>query len=224
MNVCPPISGASRCIDNFVGALTVVEFKVTRVADGKPASASIREIVTVVDQSPGLPERPPYSMSISLINGSGSDLQAFGYDEGPLPASGRAAEREAAKTAWRRYRQELYLDAGRQPFAVIEWHHTTARICILRVQAAPKSGRNEALCGVVPTHLLANDAPEGLFPLWEFPLDVVHWTTGKHDPGVESNCTPDVAFNYAHFIPGGSVKQAGGHSGDFFLALGQFKF
>src|ERR1700730_4896374 len=33
-----------------------------------------------------------------------------------------------------------------------------------------------------------------------------------------------VALNYAHFIPGGSVKQAGGHSGDFFLALGQFKF
>jgi len=33
-----------------------------------------------------------------------------------------------------------------------------------------------------------------------------------------------VAFNYAHFMPGGSVKQAGGHSGDFFLALGQFKF
>ena len=33
-----------------------------------------------------------------------------------------------------------------------------------------------------------------------------------------------VAFNYAHFIPGGSVKQAGGHSGDFFLVLGQFKF
>jgi hypothetical protein len=33
-----------------------------------------------------------------------------------------------------------------------------------------------------------------------------------------------VAFNYAHFVPGGSVKQAGGHSGDFFLALGQFKF
>ena len=33
-----------------------------------------------------------------------------------------------------------------------------------------------------------------------------------------------VAFNYAHFVPGGSVKQAGGHSGDFFLVLGQFKF
>src|ERR1700681_4024920 len=33
-----------------------------------------------------------------------------------------------------------------------------------------------------------------------------------------------VAFNYAHFIPGGSVEQAGGHSRDFFLALAQFKF
>jgi hypothetical protein len=28
-----------------------------------------------------------------------------------------------------------------------------------------------------------------------------------------------IAFNYAHFIPGGSVKQAGGHSGDFLLAF-----
>jgi hypothetical protein len=33
-----------------------------------------------------------------------------------------------------------------------------------------------------------------------------------------------VAANYAHFVPGGSVKQAGGRAGDFFLVLGQFKF
>jgi hypothetical protein len=33
-----------------------------------------------------------------------------------------------------------------------------------------------------------------------------------------------IAVNYTHFIPGGSVKLAGGRSGDFFLALGQFKF
>jgi hypothetical protein len=33
-----------------------------------------------------------------------------------------------------------------------------------------------------------------------------------------------VAANYAHFTPGGSVKESGGRSGDFFLALGQFKF
>ena len=79
-------------------------------------------------------------MSVSLINGIGSDLQVFGYDEGPLPVSGRAAEREAAKTAWRRYRQELYLDADREPFVVIEWYHTTSRICIVRVQDGDAEG------------------------------------------------------------------------------------
>jgi hypothetical protein len=131
---CPPTAdGPSRCIENFVGALTIVEYKVKRIADGRPASASIREIVTLVDQNPGLKKRPSYAKSIALINGIGSDLQAFGYDETPLPASGRPAEREAAKAAWRLYRQELYLDADRQPFAVLEWHHTITRICLLRV-------------------------------------------------------------------------------------------
>jgi hypothetical protein len=33
-----------------------------------------------------------------------------------------------------------------------------------------------------------------------------------------------IAGNYTHFIPGGSVSDAGGRSGDFFLTLGQFKF
>ena len=136
--VCPPTAdGPSRCIENFVGALTIVEYKVKRIADGRPASASIREVVTLVDQSPGSKKRPPYAKSIALINGIGSDLQAFGYDESPLPASGRAAEREAAKAAWRRYRQELYFDADQRPFAVVEWQHTTTRICILRVYAPP---------------------------------------------------------------------------------------
>jgi hypothetical protein len=132
----PPIPTVSwRSIENFVGAVTVVEFQVTRIVDGKPAYVSIREIVTLVDQSPGLPERPLYAMSVPLINGIGTDLQVFGYDESPLPASRRAAERETAKTAWRRYRQALYLGADRQPFAVIEWRHTTTRICILSVAA-----------------------------------------------------------------------------------------
>jgi len=125
----------SRCIENFVGALAVVEFRVTQVGDGKPATASLRETVTVMDQSPGLPERSPFSMTVRLANGSGSDVQAFGYDESPLPPGARAAEREAAKSAWRSYRQELYLDGDRRAFAVIEWHHTTTRICILRVSS-----------------------------------------------------------------------------------------
>jgi hypothetical protein len=33
-----------------------------------------------------------------------------------------------------------------------------------------------------------------------------------------------IAGNYTHFIPGGSVRAAGGRSGDFFLTLGQFRF
>jgi hypothetical protein len=89
----------------------------------------------VMEQSPGLPSRPSFSMSIKLTGGIGSDLQAFGYDESPLPATARVAEREAAKAAWRRYRQELYLDKDRQPFAVVEWLHTSTQIRILRVDA-----------------------------------------------------------------------------------------
>jgi hypothetical protein len=40
----------------------------------------------------------------------------------------------------------------------------------------------------------------------------------------KANAHLTIAANYAHFTPGGSVKQAGGRSGDFLLALGQFKF
>jgi len=130
-------TGAAGCVDHFVGALAVIRFDVTRAGDGKPSAASIRELVTVVDQSPGLQSRPPFAMTVKLTDGSGSDLQAFGYDESPLPVAGRAAEREAAKAAWRRYRQELYLDKDRQPFAVVDWLHTTTRIQIVRVDAPP---------------------------------------------------------------------------------------
>jgi hypothetical protein len=136
--ICPSIEGGPPgCVENFVGAVAAVAFTVNRIADGRPAGASIREVVTLVDQSPGLPDRLPYVMSVKLVNGSGSDLQAFGYDESPLPAPKRPAEREVAKAAWRRYRQELYLDKDRRPFAVVEWLHTTTRIHILRVGALP---------------------------------------------------------------------------------------
>jgi hypothetical protein len=40
----------------------------------------------------------------------------------------------------------------------------------------------------------------------------------------KANAHVTVALNYAYFTPGGSVKQAGGHPGDFSLALVQFKF
>jgi hypothetical protein len=130
-------TGAFGCIDSFVGALAVVRFAVNRADNGKPAAASIREVVTVVEQSPGMAVRPPFTMSIKLVGGIGTDLQAFGYDESPLPEVQRAAEREAAKRTWRRYRQELYLDKDRQPFVVVEWLHTTTQIRVLRVDAPP---------------------------------------------------------------------------------------
>ena len=125
------------CFENFVGAMAVVEFRVMQAINGKPASGSLRELVTVTDQSPGLPDRPPLDMAITLRGGVGSDIQAFGYDESRLPASARQAEREAAKTAWRKYRQKLYLDEAREPFAIIEWQHTTTRIRILSVSSPP---------------------------------------------------------------------------------------
>ncbi|MGD0776206.1 MAG: hypothetical protein ABSC05_25600 [Candidatus Solibacter sp.] len=125
--------GAPGCIENFVGALAAVKFMVTRARDHKSPTASIREVVTVVDQSPGLPERPPFTTTVKLVSGLGSDLQVFGYDESPLPLAKRAAERAAAKAAWRRYRQELFIDPDRQPFAVVWWRHTITGIRILRV-------------------------------------------------------------------------------------------
>jgi len=129
--------GVSGCVDSFVGALAVVSFAVTKADSGNPAAASIHELVEVVEQSPGLPNRPPFAMKVKLTGGIGSDLQAFGYDESGAPAAGRPAEREAAKAAWRRYRQELYLDKDRRPFAVVEWLHTISGIRILRVDAPP---------------------------------------------------------------------------------------
>jgi hypothetical protein len=125
--------GTSGCIEAFVGALAVVTFTVTRTSDHKSATASIREVVSVVDQSPGLPARAPFTMTVKLVNGVGSDWQVFGYDESPLPPKKRAQEREMARAAWRRYRQELFLDQDRKPFAVVWWHHKTTGIRILRV-------------------------------------------------------------------------------------------
>jgi hypothetical protein len=130
-------TGASGCIESFVGALAVVRFTVTSAADHKSAFPSIREVVSVVDQSLGLPPRDPFTMTVKLVNGVGSDWQVFGYDESPLPPEKRSAERAVAGTTWRRYRQELFLDLDPQPFAVVWWHHTTTRIRIVRVDTPP---------------------------------------------------------------------------------------
>jgi len=127
-------TGVPGCIEKFVGAVAEVAFTVTRTSGGQPSGASIREVVTLLDQSPGLPARPPFDMTIKLADGVGSDLQVFGYDETPLAEADREAQRKASRADWRRFRQELYMDKDRRPFAVIEWKHTTARIHLERVE------------------------------------------------------------------------------------------
>jgi hypothetical protein len=67
--ICPSIeAGPSGCVENFVVAVAALAFTVNRVADGRPAGASIREVVTLVDQSLGLPDRLTYVKSVKRFH------------------------------------------------------------------------------------------------------------------------------------------------------------
>lgn len=126
------------CIKRFVGAVAVVRYSVKLANGGKPDLASIRERVTVSAQSSGLPPRAPFSMTQKLVGGIGSDLQVFGYDEGPLKKSDRIRTRKQAQTMWwRMCRQELYIGGEAKPFAIVDWKHTLTRISIVQIDAPP---------------------------------------------------------------------------------------
>jgi len=100
---------AEPSIERFVGAVAVVRYSVKLANGGRPEAVAIRERVTITAQSWGLPERAPFSMTQKFINGIGSDIQAFGYDEGPLKQADRVRTRRQAQAAWWRLcRQELY--------------------------------------------------------------------------------------------------------------------
>jgi hypothetical protein len=137
--ICPPVDGGTtgECLNQFVGAVALVKYTVKLANGGKPDAAAIRERVTVTAQSPGLLERAPFVMTLPLIEGRGSDIQAFGYDETPLKGPDHARDREQAKASWRLYRQELYIDEEKNPFAVVEWKHTVHRIYITRICSPP---------------------------------------------------------------------------------------
>jgi hypothetical protein len=129
-----------RCLDRFVGAVALVRYSVKR-PDGRPLRAAIREQVTVLSQSNGLPDRAPFTKTIELVHGIGSDLQVFGYDESEVKKSERIRTRpQASQTVWRLYRQELYIGTEENPFAVIEWRHTLDHIKILGIHS-PTSAR-----------------------------------------------------------------------------------
>src|SRR5688572_2966111 len=117
-----------RCMERFVGAVATVRYTVKN-RNARPAQkARLREHVTLTAQSDGLPERPPFSKRIELVNGVGSDLQVFGYDEAEMKESERSLMHQSGSTMWRLFRQELYIDDERNPFAIIEWKHMLSRI------------------------------------------------------------------------------------------------
>jgi hypothetical protein len=125
-----------KCLERFVGAVAIVQYSVTN-RNGKPNDpTTIREHVTVMAQSDNLPHRPPFSKTIDLANGIGSDVQVFGYDESDVKKSDRIrTRRHATQTSWRVYRQELYIDREFNPFAIVEWKYTVDRISVVRVRS-----------------------------------------------------------------------------------------
>ena len=132
-----PDGFGGRCMERFVGAVVTVRYT-AKNRNGRPAKRTrLREHVTLTAQSDGLPERPPFSKTIELENGVGSDVQVFGYDESEMKESERSLMRQSGSTMWRPFRQELYIDEERNPFTIIEWKHMLNRITIVRIQPAP---------------------------------------------------------------------------------------
>lgn len=129
-------TGFAATPQRFVGAGALVRYTVAPTGRKSKAKA-VRERVVLLGQSEGLPDRPVFHKTVKLVNGVASDLQLFGYDEDALPESDRAAAREQAKGFYRRFRQELFLDDQREPFAVLEWTHKVDQIA-LTLPAGPE--------------------------------------------------------------------------------------
>lgn len=129
---------SGTCVERFVGAVATVQYSVRPRNSKSPARVSIRELVTVVDQSEGLPDRPPFSKTVPLVNGIGSDVQVFGYDESEVGQVDRLRTRqEVERSVWRVYRQALYIAGEPLPFVILEWRHTISRIHLLNVHPIP---------------------------------------------------------------------------------------
>jgi hypothetical protein len=134
--ICVIPSGASLvCPDRYIGAVATVTFTVKRAGGKSLDRAAIREVVTVLSQSPELPPRPRLEKAQTATRGVISDLQVFGYDETEIPEEQRASERKEWLRLWRVYRQELYLNGDKDPFAVIQWRHSLDRIEIVNLQS-----------------------------------------------------------------------------------------
>ena len=93
--ICFVPSGASAsCPNRFIGAAATVTFAVKRPSGKSVNRAAIREVVTVLSQSPGLSPRSPVEKAQPATRGVISDQQVFGYDETEIPEDQRARERQ----------------------------------------------------------------------------------------------------------------------------------
>ena len=132
---------SSSCIERFVGAVASVTYRFKPQRKNVRQAVTFREVVEVPAQAPELPRRDPYLREQPLVGGVGSDIQAFGYDENEVVEAARPALRSEWKGLWRIYRQELFVNGDREPFAVIEWKHTLERIEVVRTASRRVGGR-----------------------------------------------------------------------------------
>ena len=122
---------SSSCIERFVGSVASVTYRFKSQRREARQAATFREVVEVLAQAPGLSGREPYLREQPLVRGVGSDIQVFGYDESEVEEQARTALRSDWRRLWRVYRQKLFVNGDREPFAVIEWRHTLERIDLL---------------------------------------------------------------------------------------------
>jgi hypothetical protein len=125
--------GLRGCSEHFVGAVTLVQFVAHNSKGKRVMTGEIYERVVLIDKSPGAPNRPTFTKSVRFLNGIASDIQLFGYDEDDIAPTERAQSREDARRDWTYFRQELYWNRQRQPFAVIDWLHTIDSIRLVCV-------------------------------------------------------------------------------------------
>lgn len=133
----PDGAETTKCAEGFVGAVAIALYSVQSPNGRPPREFLLRERVTVSAQHPALPVREPFDRTIALVDGVGSDLQVFGFNEQELPSEARTSARREAERLWRTYRQELYANQEEAPFAVIEWKHTIRSITIVRAYTLP---------------------------------------------------------------------------------------
>jgi hypothetical protein len=143
--LCSPENVDSRsCVESvvrFVGSLAAVRYRFHPRLPHISAAATCREVVKVLAQSEGLDARPAFTREQPLVRGMGSDIQAFGYDESDVAEPQRAAVRAERAKLWRVYRQELFVNRDKEPFAIVEWKLTLDRIEVIRVAGRPVADR-----------------------------------------------------------------------------------